>query len=75
MAENLLRATPYKLKITSSPPKSCPRRCYEYISCETCLESLGSEGGDQECEWSVQLQQVGWHGVVTSQSTSLDILI
>ena len=44
-------ATSYK--VVSSPPEQCPLPCTSHRSCETCLESIGGEGGFQECKWSM----------------------
>lgn len=57
VVKSLLDATPYMIE--SSPPKTCPMRCYQYTTCKDCLNSLGGEGGAQECVWSVHLQEVG----------------
>ena len=56
VVKSLLDATPYMIE--SSPPKTCPMRCYQYTTCKDCLNSLGGEGGSQECVWSVHLQEV-----------------
>lgn len=56
VVKSLLDATPYMIE--SSPPKSCPMRCYQYTTCKDCLNSLGGEGGSQECVWSVHNQEV-----------------
>ena len=59
VVKSLLDATPYMIE--SSPPKTCPMRCYQYTTCKDCLNSLGGEGGSQECVWSVHLQEVSGH--------------
>ncbi|XP_054720538.1 multiple epidermal growth factor-like domains protein 8 [Uloborus diversus] len=38
--------------INSMPPLECPRRCSDYSSCVSCLQSQGGEGGWHECFWS-----------------------
>ena len=37
---------------------ACPRRCYEFNSCEQCLSEMGGEGGSRNCYWSTLLKQV-----------------
>ena len=54
--KSLLGIIPYIIQ--SSPPDVCPMRCYQYTTCEDCLNSKGSEGGAQSCIWASAFQEV-----------------
>ncbi|KAG1714971.1 Multiple epidermal growth factor-like domains protein 8 [Nymphon striatum] len=41
--------------IIAMPPQSCPPRCHQYDTCETCLSKSGGEGGWHSCSWSQTL--------------------
>ena len=44
--------------VSSSPPETCPEPCISHQTCLSCLESKGgSEGGYQECHWSMALNR------------------
>ncbi|XP_059823923.1 multiple epidermal growth factor-like domains protein 8 [Hypanus sabinus] len=45
------------MPVESSPPEPCPTPCHNLTNCADCLSSYGSDGGWQQCVWSVALQQ------------------
>ncbi|XP_051901341.1 LOW QUALITY PROTEIN: multiple epidermal growth factor-like domains protein 8 [Pristis pectinata] len=49
------------MPVESSPPEPCPTPCHNLTSCADCLTSNGSDGGWQQCVWSLALQQVRSH--------------
>ena len=58
VARELLSQFKSQQGIDIIPPADCPRLCYQYTDCETCLNSIGSEGGWARCVWSTFLQEV-----------------
>ena len=55
----LLRVAPANYDIQRVPPDLCPVPCHKFTNCGDCLDSVGSDGGWQECIWSSELRQVG----------------
>ncbi|XP_076868849.1 multiple epidermal growth factor-like domains protein 8 [Brachyhypopomus gauderio] len=51
----LLNVSP--MQVESSPPLPCPEPCHQIRTCGQCLDSRGSDGGWQQCVWSLALQQ------------------
>ncbi|XP_048476526.1 multiple epidermal growth factor-like domains protein 8 [Rhincodon typus] len=45
------------MPVESCPPEPCPRPCHNLTTCSACLSSNGSDGGWQQCVWSLALQQ------------------
>ncbi|XP_072048547.1 multiple epidermal growth factor-like domains protein 8 [Amphiura filiformis] len=53
----LLRVAPANYDIQRVPPDLCPIPCHQYTSCGDCLDSVGADGGWQECMWSASLRK------------------
>ncbi|XP_078064437.1 multiple epidermal growth factor-like domains protein 8 [Mustelus asterias] len=45
------------MPVESCPPEPCPTPCHNLTTCSECLSSNGSDGGWQQCIWSLALQQ------------------
>uniref|UniRef100_UPI00398F5FCF multiple epidermal growth factor-like domains protein 8 n=1 Tax=Pristiophorus japonicus TaxID=55135 RepID=UPI00398F5FCF len=45
------------MPVESCPPEPCPTPCHNLATCTECLSSNGSDGGWQQCVWSLALQQ------------------
>ncbi|XP_072325193.1 multiple epidermal growth factor-like domains protein 8 isoform X2 [Scyliorhinus torazame] len=45
------------MPVESCPPEPCPTPCHNLTTCSECLSSNGSDGGWQQCVWSLALQQ------------------
>lgn len=56
-SNRLLTVAPSEYVIETIPPLSCPSLCHRHTTCGDCLNSVGADGGWQECMWSTWLNQ------------------
>lgn len=54
---NCISKNKIKHDIDLKTAESCPKSCHEFLDCQSCLKSKGSEGGSHECRWATHLNQ------------------